>query len=351
MRQFTVRDTEITFSCNTAEKDVVFYDPRRAPFEINGVFYENGRFRRMPEAVARTVSEGVYSLHSNTAGGRVRFITDSPYVVVYVRMPAFAHMVHFAQTGSSGLDIYSSDRYVGSFAPPLTKENEVAYDSCVWFRDKKDVRELTVNMPLYSDVAELYIGVRECSVISAPRPFGIKKPIVYYGSSITQGACASRPGLSYQSMLSRRFDADYINLGFSGNAKAEDEISEYIAALDPSVFVYDYDHNAPTAEHLERTHEKLFMRFRRSHPDTPVVMMTRPRVDLNDDDELRRAIVYRTFRGAKDRGDKNVYFLDGPALMAIAGYDGTPDDLHPNDLGFYSMATALGNVLERIFVG
>ena len=124
--------------------------------------------------------------------------------------------------------------------------------------DKKTEREITINFPLYSSVADLYIGLDETAVLKKSLGYKHKKPIVFYGSSITQGGCASRPGNAYESIISRALQTDYINLGFSGNAKAEDEIAQYIKDLDMSVFIYDYDHNAPNLKHLEDTHQRMF---------------------------------------------------------------------------------------------
>ena len=171
---------------------------------------------------------------------------------------------------------------------------------------------------------------------------------MYYGSSITQGGCASRPGNSYESIVSRRLDADYINLGFSGNAKGEPEIAEYISKLDMSCFVYDYDFNAPTVEHLINTHQKMYNVIREANPDLPIVLMSSPKYRLTDEGKQRLSVIRKTYEDAKANGDGNVYFIDGSTLMALAKYDGTVDDCHPNDLGFASMAKAVGDLLEKI---
>ena len=163
------------------------------------------------------------------------------------------------------------------------------------------------------------------------------------------GGCASRPGMSYQAIVERRFDANYINLGFSGNGKGEDTMAEYIASLDMSAFVYDYDHNAPTAEHYEATHDRFYRIIRRAHPDIPVIMMTRPKAEnlLNAAEFERINIAKKTYRRAKRRGE-NVYFIPGYELMKYALDEGTVDGAHPTDLGFYSMAKRLGTLLEKI---
>jgi hypothetical protein len=141
---------------------------------------------------------------------------------------------------------------------------------------------------------------------------------------------------------------DYINLGFSGNAMGEDEIANYIASLDMSVFVCDYDYNAPTAEHLAATHDKLYRKVRAAHPSLPIIFLTRPRPHYRDIDLRSFEVVKKTYEQAVTDGDKNVSFIDGRSLFAIAGTDGTVDATHPNDLGFLSMASRIAEVLGPI---
>ena len=254
---FDISKIDKNFQVDTKldKEDIKFYSIEEAPFKIYGVFKENEKYRRMPEDVAKSVSDGVYRLHSNTAGARVRFATDSPYIAINAVMGALGKMSHFPRTGSGGVDMYADGVYVKTFVPAFDITN--GYESIFEF-EKKEMREITINFPLYSEVKDLYIGLHNGADIKAAKPYKTDKPIVYYGSSITQGGCASRPGMSYEAIVSREFDCDYINLGFSGNAKAEDEIADYIKNLDMSVFVYDYDHNAPTTEHLKKTHERMF---------------------------------------------------------------------------------------------
>ncbi len=111
-----------------------------------------------------------------------------------------------------------------------------------------------------------------------------------------------------------------------------------------SVFVYDYDHNAPTAEYLEKTHEKMFQSIRKENPDIPIIIMSRPKVDLTDDEIKRRSIIENTYKNAIANGDNNVYFLDDQALTALCKDEGTVDGCHPSDFGFDSMAKALEDV-------
>ena len=324
--------------------DIKFYDVDESPFKVYGIFKENGKYRRMPENVAKKVNNGVKNLHANTAGGRVRFVTNSPYIAIHAEMDGLGKMPHFAFTGSIGFDMYSDNKYSNTFEPPFNIE--AGYEGVAELGESK-YREITINFPLYSNVKKLYIGLKEGSDVKEAKPYINELPVVYYGSSITQGGCASRPGMSYQAIVSREFNIDYINLGFSGSARAEDEMIEYIKNLDMSVFVYDYDHNAPTFEHLENTHEKMFKAVREAHPDIPIIIMSRPKFVQNEVVLKRRQIIEKTYNNALASSDKNVYFLDGLALTELCRDEGTVDGTHPTDFGFNSMANAIIKLINE----
>ena len=326
--------------------DVKFYDPKDEPFKIYGVKYDNGLYRRMPEDIATALNPSILYLSKNTAGGRVKFRTNSPYVAIITKSSPH-HMTHMAGIGSHGFDLYigKSERFRASLRPPF--EMVDGFESVAKF-DSKRMREITINFPLYTDVSELFIGLAKNAKILPTEGYKYEKPIVYYGSSITQGGCASRPGNSYQGFISRALSTNYINLGFSGNAKGEDLMAEYIAGLDMSIFVYDYDYNAPSLEHIEATHERMFKIIRERNPDLPIVFMTRPRYWLKPYECDRFAVIRRTYDNAVASGDKNVYFVSGHELMRYAKYDGLVDDAHPTDLGFYSMAKVLTPILRNI---
>ena len=113
-------------------------------------------------------------------------------------------------------------------------------------------------------------------------------------------------------------------------------------------FVSDYDHKAPTPEHLEATHKKLYDAIREKHPNVPYIMISRPTVHYMSDDAIRRrSIIYQTYREAYESGDRNVYFIDGFSLFDD-DLDGscTIDGCHPTDLGFSKMARKIGAVLD-----
>lgn len=334
--------------------DYTVFDAAEAPIEICGLIKPNDTapyYHRLPVETAERISEGVKQLNLHTAGGRARFITDSRFVAISVKLNSISKMPHMTMTCSAGFDLYKKDSaneiYAGSFIPPFVVDDS-GYESVIRF-DDSDEKQLTIDFPLYSGVDKLNIILEKGSSLKAPLPYKTKRPILFYGSSITQGGCASRPGNSYQAMVSCALDRDYVNLGFSGNAKAEDTMSEYISSIETDLFVYDYDHNAPDCEHLSKTHEKLFLKFRESHPFTPVILMNRPAPHLNDEEKKRLDIIRRTYDNAIKRNDKNVYLID-MSLRFESGYSEhvTVDGCHPNDLGFYYMAKALIETINII---
>ncbi len=317
----------------------VFFDVSQPPFTVHGLLHDKDGYYRLPHAVAAKANDGVQWLNQNTAGGRVRFVTDADRVVLRAAMRAVTGMPHFALTGSAGFDLYADGVYCGTFVPPL--ELKTGYTSELPVGNG-GLREFTVHFPLYSGVVKLELGLPSGCTLGAAAPYRTAAPVVYYGSSITQGGCASRPGNTYQSMLSRALSCDHLNLGFSGSALGEPCLADYIAGLNMSAFVLDYDHNAPDPAHLEATHAAFFQKVRSRQPLLPVFLLSRPQPNPSEEELLRRDIVKRTWQEAVRAGDRRVFFLDGTELLRPFGGDsGTVDNCHPNDLGFFSMAKAL----------
>lgn len=335
--------------CSTEREGMKLYDAKCEPFRIYGVFHDGERYRRVPKQIAEATSVGVELLAKNTAGGRVRFATDSPYVFIKAVYGKAHVMTHMAVTGIAGFDLYQyhngKEVYDSTFRPPLPEETVGGFEAIREWGTRR-MRYININFPLYNSLRELYIGLDEGSVLECAPDYKYECPIVFYGSSITQGGCASRPGTAYQPIVTRHFDVNHINLGFSGNAKGEDAIANYIASLDMSMFVYDYDHNAPSADHLQATHEKMFLKIREAHPNLPIIMMSRPKFSLSSDEKRRLSIIETTYKNAISRGDKNVYFIPGYELCR--DNDNTVDGCHPTDYGFRCMADRLIAEIEKI---
>lgn len=344
-------DTDIT------EPDLVWLNVRDLPFVIYGVLYdeEQGCYLRVPQETANGISKGVRGgLNRHTAGGRVRFRTNSRYIAIRAVMDHVKNMSHMPLTGQSGFDLYhvveGRDTYYRSFVPP--RDLTDGYSSGLFTPCK--LTDYTINFPLYDGVKELYVAIKRDAQLAAPTPYRHEKPIVYYGSSITQGGCASRPGNSYQAMLSRTLGVDHVNLGFSGNGLGEPEMAAYIATLDMSIFVMDYDSNAPSEEWLRNTHYPFYRIIRDAQPTLPIVFVSNPGILLrpvlpSGDRRVRREIIRETYERALAAGDKNVYFIDGAEIFAGDAWDAcTVDGGHPNDLGFYRFACRFEETLRPI---
>ncbi len=335
-------------------ENIEFFDIKKEDrIRVYGLYnYQNEpQFKRMPTTVAKATSEQVTKLHTNPSGGRIRFKTNSERLVIRAVFPNISTRSIITMLNQAGFDLYQTvdgkQEYFGCIYPPIDLTDTYTREEKLFPGEK----ELTINMPLYNDVSEVYIGLEKGASLSPADDYTYEKPILFYGSSITHGASVSRPGQTYEAMLSRTFDTNFVNLGFASGAKGEDAIIDYMASLDYSIFVSDYDHNAPTPEHLEATHEKLYKAIRKAHPTVPYIMLTKPILHYkldNAENDRRREIIYTTYKNALASGDKNVYLIDGKEIFKdIPTGNCSADSVHPNDLGMHIMANAITTVIEE----
>lgn len=346
MKSIEEIDRNFAVTADIGRDNIRFFDVKKTPEYLFGLRFDEKRFYRMPEDFAATFNDGIVSLNRCTSGGRLRFQTNSPFVAVSIQLSRHEIMRHMAPSGSAGFDLYVDGRFYRAYLPSASDMLK-DYDRIEHIGNGEE-HEIMIHFPLYNRVDHIYVGLWEGATVSAPTPYAVERPVVFYGSSITQGGCVSRPGLAYPAYISRWLDCDYINLGFSGNAKGELSMAEYIASLDPSVFVMDYDHNAPTYEHLERTHYAFYERFRALRPDTPVVMVSAPDVRWNAKLYQRRDLIRRNYEAAVAAGDTRVFFVEGEFLMGGDDWDScTVDGTHPNDLGHYLMARGIAPAVKK----
>lgn len=342
------------------ETDIVWTNANEFPFQLRGVFYdkEEGCYRRMPKSESSKINWGIDWMARATVGGRVRFITDSPYVAIKAVASKISYSANGTLIGRGGISVYKNGIFCGHVSPypediEASVNDKMCFDGIVYTQEN-ELWNAEIYLPLYNDVLyDLYIGVKSNSSIVSPKPYLYDdKPIVFYGSSITQGGCASRPGNDYTALVSRWLQSDYLNLGFSGGAKGESAMADYLASLNASVFVIDYDANAPSAEWLQNTHYPIYEKIRKNSPDTPIVFMTYPAIRHRK--ALRvptREVIYNNYLKAKENGDVNVFFIDGERLFGEEDWDCcTGDSCHPNDLGFYRMAKAILPVLRQCLI-
>ena len=342
------------------ENGFIFYDVKESPFVIEGLawFKENNQsYYRLPETMTeKEINAGALELAHNTAGVCVRFRSDSTSLMIRSKLVHTNEMNHMPRTGSSGFDSLckmpkKNLRYNRTVQPNLG-ETDILAD--IGDNPEGQLCDWIINFPLYGGVEKVEIGIKADSKLLAPKKHKTPYPILFYGSSITQGGCASRPANCYSSMLCREVDAEQINLGFSGSGKGEIAVAEAIASLKLSALVFDYDHNAPDEKHLQSTHEPFFQIIRKAQPDLPVIFMSKCDFYKNDKIHMesnarRRKIIFTTYENALKNGDKNVYFIDGETMFGKDHPDlCTVDGCHPNDLGFYRMYKTILPVLKQV---
>jgi hypothetical protein len=215
-------------------------------------------------------------------------------------------------------------------------------------------REWLLYLPLYNGVSSVEVGIAKSATIAPlPRVAGRAKPIVFYGTSITHGACASRPGMVHTAILGRRLDRPVINLGFSGNGKMESAVNELLAEIDAEMYVIDCLPNMNATEVAERT-EPLVTLLRKARPETPIVLvedrtygdahLVKSKRERNDTSRAALRAAYEKLTGA---GVKHIYYIEGEHLLGD-DYEGTVDSSHPNDLGFVRQADAMEKVLRPL---
>lgn len=336
--------------------DTEFFDPRRAPFSIWGLAgNDEGSYCRLPLSLLPECSEGVQGLAWHLAGGCVRFSTDASSLCVVWKLRGAGNMPHFAATGQSGLELVEETggvlRAVRTLVPQMNPDG----CGCALEQSRRidlpgeGLRAYALYLPLYNGLEELLIGLPPRARLAEGRAPALEKPLVFYGSSITQGGCASKVTNAYTHVLARRLDAALCNLGFSGSGKGEPRMAQFIASLPMSAFVMDYDHNAPSVEHLRQTHEPFFRIVREAQPDLPILIVSKPDFDGNPAvNAQRREVIRQTYLNALSRGDRRVWFVDGERLFGQQErFDCTVDGCHPTDLGFRRMADALEPVLRE----
>jgi lysophospholipase L1-like esterase len=340
---------------SSADGSLLWYDLRSLPIEGRGWSDTKAPYDRLPGKAEGVVRPPVWSLSRNSTGICARFVTDA--TKIHARWTLTSQnlaMPHMPATGVSGLDLYvKSDgrwRWLAN-GRPTAPTNEVALVGGL----PEGSREYLLYLPLYNGVSSVEVGIAKDSKLSKadPRPAGRERPILFYGTSITQGGCASRPGMVHSAILGRRFDWSVINLGFSGNGKMEPELATLLAELDPAVYVLDCLPNMNAQEVAGRV-EPFVQTLRKAHPQTPIVLVEdRFYTDSHllackrQHNEANHAALRAAYEKLVAAGVQGLHYL--PAEHMLGDDDeGTVDSSHPTDLGFMRQADAFAKVLEPL---
>ncbi len=306
--------------------------------------------RRLPERRQASFRPAVWELAQQPSGGRIRFRTDSLSVGITARNPRFSNMHHMASVGESGFDLYVDREYLGSAWPDaegtIQKEWRIGQEP--------RMREVTLYLPLYKAVSVAELTLDPDARLERPSAYAIERPILYYGSSITQGGCASNPGGTCQAILERRLDADFVNLGFSGNGLGEPALAEVIGELNPSCIVLDFWAN-PKPEQYAAALPGFVDILRRHFPRVPI-LVTSPfyfpaeaaSTEVARAQAAKRDTASRFVQQRHQAGDRHIRFVDGLKMLNQSQSHGLVDGVHCNSLGFYFNADGLEPSLRTV---
>jgi len=339
-----------------ADNPTAWYDIRQIGFEGQG-WHEDLKspFDRFPGKAEATIRPAVWGLSRHSAGLCVRFSTDATTIRARWTLTSDRlAMPHMPATGVSGLDLYvkvdGKWRWLG-VGQPSAVTTEATLTSGI----PEGTRDYLLYLPLYNGVKSVELGVDQKFFIAQPDayPESHRKPIVFYGTSITQGGCASRPGMVHTAILGRWLERPVINLGFSGNGRLEPEIADLLVELDPAVYVLDCLPNMSAAEVTERT-APFVRKLREKRPETPILMVE-DRTYTNaflvtssrQRNDTSRAAFKAAYQQLTKEGVKGLGYLEGEQLLGADGED-TVDSSHPTDLGFLRQAEAMRPALESL---
>ncbi|MCX6606753.1 MAG: SGNH/GDSL hydrolase family protein [Acidobacteria bacterium] len=328
---------------------------------IEGLGFKDRKspFDRLPLRAEGVVRDAVWNLSRDSSGVVVRFLTNS--TTLHARWTLTSKTLASANitaTAASGLDLYAKTDAGRWQWLSIGKPTKFPDASDVLFAKLPPAtvpgREFMLYLPLRNGVTSLEIGVSPgATVIPGPARPATRKPLAFYGTSITHGISASRPGMTHPAILGRIFDREIINLGFSGNGKMEPEVTRFFAELDPAVFILDCLPNMNDTEVHERT-APCVKTLRAAHPATPILLVEdRNYADnaFNAAHRQRNESNHAALRDefAKLQADKvpHLYYLKADNLLGSDG-EGTIDSSHPTDLGFTRQAAEFERVLRQI---
>lgn len=336
--------------------NLLWYDIRGLDVEGRGWKDTEASYDRLPARAKGKVSLDIWSLGKESAGMCVRFVTDaSSLSASWALANPNLSLPNMAVSGASSLDIYMKYeghwRWLGLALAKTCPTNQVLIENEL----PPGKHEYCLYLPTYNGVKEVLIGLPAAATFETapPYPTEKRKPIVFYGTSITQGACASRPGLAYPAILSRKFSRPMINLGFSGNGKMQPEVVAFLAELDPCLFFIDCMPNMETEILAERI-RGLVRTLRKAHPKTPIVFVEEiPRVtalifpDKAPDYQTRCQILRDVVKELGRKGLHDLYILSARDQIKNDG-EGSVDGIHPNDVGMMRLTEAYEPMLQKL---
>jgi lysophospholipase L1-like esterase len=347
-----------TYLCPLVAEDAPpHWIPLPSPqFQMDGLpwYSENGgELYRLPSKLKDTYREPVWNLAKDPSGGRIRFRTNSSLLAIRLEYPKPPDGTNMHAFGQTGVDLYADGVYRDTAIAARDAKPGKTIEHTYFKGQPRIDREITLYLPLYMAVKVLGIGLDADAHIQPPTPFAASDPVVFYGTSITQGGCASRPGMSYQAILGRMLNLDFVNLGFSGNGRGEPELARTVASIHASVYVLDFAQNNPTVESLAQAYAPFLEVIRAAHPETPILVITpiyTAHESWSRDARLEgmRELIRQVAAQRIAAGDRHLEIIEGTDLLGPLRGDGLVDGTHPNDLGFQWMAEGLVGRVAKV---
>jgi hypothetical protein len=337
-----------------------WYSPLEAPFTIYGLKWEASQstYRRLPANNDGDIPPKVDRHADAPAGGQIHFSTNSKRVWIRASMSEQTFRHHGTPVATYGFDVYKrEDDFYRFLGITRMKRDELTYTSEVMLQEEAEMNAFVINMPLFNPMDSIEIGISEGSRIEASAPFEGKPPVVIYGTSIVHGSAASRPGMTYPSILSRMLDREVVNLGFAGAARGELKMADLLNEI-PGKGLIILDMEANTHDKLKVVLEPFVERIRSTDTTTPILILSRIHLtrDALGEWQARRKELTQfqidLVQRFRDAGDDKIFFMDGRELIDEEWkWDSTVDGTHPTDLGFSMMAKNLRPVIEAILLG
>ena len=324
---------------------IVWHDCKDIGVEGKGWTGTGAPYARLPAKAEGRIPKQDWQLGHHSAGLCVRFLTDAPSLQFrWTVVESDLAMAHMPATGVSGLDLYAKDKagrwqFVHNCRPYSVSNTS----TCTL----PPSEEFLLYLPLYNGVKSVEIGVAKGRTLAKPETAAInrRKSIVFYGTSITQGGCASRPGMAFPAIVGRRLDATIINLGFSGSGRMEPEWADLLAQLDPTVYVLDTLGNMSVEQVSERV-GPFVKRLRRARPNTPILLVEDASLKAISPTDKGRAL-RAAFEKLTSEGVEDLHFLSNQGMLGDDG-EGTVDGIHPNDLGMMRHADVFTKALRPL---
>ncbi len=316
---------------------------------------------RLPANLKDSCRPDLWNRQQCSAGIAVRFATDSRSIGVKYSLLFNAHMLHMADTGIKGTDLYILEgdsvwRHVNTNRPRIVNDSLKLVEATYVSNLDGAMHEYMIYMPLYDGVENLYVKVDKDARITPGNPAVIdsSRKIMAYGTSILQGGCASRTGMAATNIIGRELNAEVVNLGFSGEGKMDSYIASTFAAMDDvDLFLLD-----PIPNCTEMMCDTLTYGFvkilRDARPDVPIVMVEGPIYPYARYDSFfgkylpaKNAAYRRNYDRLKAENPANLYYVDSVNLDGVED-DGTVDGIHLTYLGFKYYAEKLYPVLAPL---